>query len=104
MEDVESGSREELRLRIPQRALERRVHALEVAVEADDAQQVDREVEELLQLGPGLRRVREPVHVDALLPFPAIMPQDAGLTVPHRHATGPERRRAASGIPGSARP
>ena len=37
MEDVESGSREELRLRVPQEAHERRVHALELAVEADDA-------------------------------------------------------------------
>jgi hypothetical protein len=36
MEDVESGSREELRLRIPEGAHERRVHALELAVEADD--------------------------------------------------------------------
>ena len=77
--------------RIPEGALERRVHALEVAVEADDAQEVDREVEELLQLGPGLRQMRR-ARVDALLPFPAIMAENERLTVPHRHATDPERR------------
>ncbi len=76
--------------RIPEGALERRVHALEVAVEADDAQEVDREVEELLQLGPGLRQMRR-ARVDALLPFPAIMAENERLTVPHRHATDPER-------------
>jgi hypothetical protein len=30
-------------------------------------------------------------HVDALLPFPAIMAENERLTVPHRHATDPER-------------
>ena len=63
---------------------------LKVAVEADDAQEVDREVEELLQLGPGLRQMRR-ARVDALLPFPAIMAENERLTVPHRHATDPER-------------
>jgi hypothetical protein len=70
MEDVKSGSREELRLRVPQQAQERRVHALERAVEADDGQRVDREVEELLQLG--LRHIWRPGHVDALLSFPRL--------------------------------
>ena len=35
-----------------------------------------------------MRRAR----VDALLPFPAIMAENERLTVPHRHATDPERR------------
>jgi len=41
MEDVQSGSREELLLRKPQKAHERRVHALELALEANDGQRVD---------------------------------------------------------------
>jgi hypothetical protein len=53
VEDPQSGSREELRLRVPQQADERRVHALELAVEAEDRQPIDREIEELLQLGLG---------------------------------------------------
>jgi hypothetical protein len=72
MDDVESGPREELRLRIPRQAQERRVHAPELAVEADDGQRVDREVEELLQLGLGLRHMWRPGHVDALLSFPPL--------------------------------
>ena len=40
MGDIECGSREELGLRVPQEAHERRVHALELAVEADDGQRV----------------------------------------------------------------
>jgi hypothetical protein len=67
MEDVESGSREELGLGVAQEAHERRVDALELAVEVDDAQRIDREVEELLQLGLGLRHMRRLGHVDALL-------------------------------------
>ena len=58
MQDVESGSREQLRLRIAQETHERRVHALELAAEADDGQRVDRQIEELLQLGLGLRHMR----------------------------------------------
>src|SRR5689334_13716359 len=58
MRDVEDRPREQLRLRIPQRALERRVHTLEVAVEPDDAEEVDREIEELLELGSGARHLR----------------------------------------------
>jgi hypothetical protein len=69
MEDLESGSREELRLRVAQEAQERLVHALELAVEADDGQRVDREFEELLQLGLGLRHMWRPGQVDALLSF-----------------------------------
>src|SRR5215207_2852789 len=72
MGDVEDGLREELRLRISQRALERRVDALEVAVEADDAQEVDGEVEELLELGLSLRQIRRHAHVATLLPFGAL--------------------------------
>jgi hypothetical protein len=72
MEDLESGSREELLLRVPQEAHERRVHALELAVEADDGQRVDGEVEELLQLGHRLRHMWRPGHVDALLSFPPL--------------------------------
>jgi hypothetical protein len=73
MSDVEDRPREELGLRITERALERRVHALEVAVEADDAQQVDRKIEELLQLGLGLRHTLLSAHVDSLLTLRAIM-------------------------------
>src|SRR3954447_7635513 len=72
MDDVESGSREELRLRVPRHAQERRVHALELAVETDDGQRVDREVEELLQLGLGLRHMRRAGQVDALLSLPRL--------------------------------
>jgi hypothetical protein len=58
-------------------------------------------VEELLQLGSGLQQMRR-AHVDALLPFPAIMAQNERLTVPHRHAPDPERgprpRRVRAGL------
>src|SRR3954454_57063 len=67
MGDVEDRPREELGPGIPERALQRRVHTLEVSVEADDAQQVDGEVEELLQLDLGLRHIWRHVHNDALL-------------------------------------
>ena len=85
MGDVKHRPRDKLRPRIPEGALERRVHALEVAVEADDAQEVDREVEGLLQPGPGLRQMRR-ARVDALLPFPGAeppmaKPKSAGIMI-----------------------
>ena len=85
MGDVKHRPRHKLRPRIPEGALERRVHPLEVAVEADDAQEVDREVEGLLQPGPGLRQMRR-ARVDALLPFPGAeppmaKPKSAGIMI-----------------------
>src|SRR3954453_7905553 len=72
MDDVESGSREQLRLRVPQETQERRVHALERAVEADDGLRVDREVEELLEFGLALRQMWRPCHLVALLSLPRL--------------------------------
>jgi hypothetical protein len=50
MHELQERPRHELLARVAQHALERRVQPLEVAVEAGDAEQVGREIEELAQL------------------------------------------------------
>lgn len=51
MHELDERPREQLLLREAERPLERRVHALVVAVVAEDAEHVDGEVEESLELG-----------------------------------------------------
>src|SRR4051812_25222971 len=50
MYELQERPRPELLARVAQHALERRIQPLEVAVEAGDAEQVGREIEELAQL------------------------------------------------------
>jgi hypothetical protein len=50
MHELQERPRHELLARVAHQALERRVQPLEVAVEAGDAEQVGREIEELAQL------------------------------------------------------
>src|ERR1700683_1906190 len=50
MHEVVKGARKQLLAGVAERALESEVHALEVAVDRRDAQQIEREVKEVLEL------------------------------------------------------
>jgi hypothetical protein len=60
MDELEYRSREQLRRRVPERAFERGVHAFEVAVDSGHAQQVEREIEDVVHLPLGAAPPQDP--------------------------------------------
>ena len=60
MDELQQGTRHQLGWLVAERALERRVHALQVAVDAEDAQQVEREVIDVVDLPLGAAAPQHP--------------------------------------------
>jgi hypothetical protein len=53
MDELQERARQQLGRPVAERVFERRVHALEVPVEAGDAEQVERQVEDVVHLALG---------------------------------------------------